>query len=81
MTHEEIVNKVTPIVAKYLDEPKDNIDLNTDMRETYGADSLDIVQIVMDVEHAFSITITDAAADGIKTAQDIINEVERNILD
>lgn len=81
MTHEEIVNKVTPIVAKYLDEPKDSIDLNANMREIYGADSLDIVQIVMDVEYAFSITITDAAADGIKTAQDIIDEVERNILD
>lgn len=81
MTHEEIVNKVKPIVAKYLCEPEDNIDLTADMRENYGADSLDTVGMVMDVERAFSITITDAAVKGIKTAQDIIDEVERNILD
>lgn len=81
MTHEEIVNKVTPIVVKYLDEPKDSIDLNADMRETYGADSLDIVQIVMEVGHTFSISITDDAVSSMNTVQDIIDEVEQHILD
>ena len=81
MTQEEIKKKVVPVVAKYLCEDKAGIDVEANLRECYGADSLDIVQIVMDVEKDFSITITDAAADAIKTTQDIIDEVQRHILD
>lgn len=81
MTKEEIAAKVKPIAAKYLCENENDIQLDANIREEYGGDSLDIVQIVMDVEHAFSISISDEAADSINTVQDIVDEVKRHILD
>ena len=81
MTHEEIEKKVLPIVAKYLCKKESTIDVNADLRDEYVADSLDIIQIVMDVEKEFSISVTDDATDGINTTKDIIDEVKRNILD
>lgn len=80
MTKEEIVAKVKPIAAKYLYEDENDIQLDANIREEYGGDSLDIVQIVMDVEHAFSISISDEAVDSINTVQDIVDEVKRNVL-
>ena len=82
MTQEEIKMKVLPIVGKYLScNGESDYDLDASLKECYGADSLDIVQIVMDVEKDFSITITDEAADAIRTIRDIIDEVQRHILD
>jgi acyl carrier protein len=81
MTKEEIAAKVKSIAAKYLCEDENDIQLDANIREEYGGDSLDIVQIVMDVEHAFSISISDEAADSINTVQDIVDEVKRHILD
>ena len=81
MTHEEIEKKVIPIVAKYLCEDESNIDINADLRNEYGADSLDVVLIVMDVEKGFGISIDDRVADSIKTTKDVIDEIKRNVLD
>lgn len=81
MTHEEIRKKVLPIVAKYLCEEESTIDVNADLRDEYGADSLDMTQIVMSVEKEFSIAIKDDAIDKMKTTQDIIDEVKRIVLD
>ena len=81
MTKEEIRKKVVPIVAKYLCEDESGIDTNADMRDTSGADSLDIVGMTMDVERAFGISISNDAVESFNTAQDIIDEVKRNILD
>lgn len=81
MTNEEIATKVRPIAEKYLCEDGNGIKLDADIRKEYGGDSLDIVQIVMDVERAFSISISDEAVDSINTVQDIVDEVKRHILD
>ena len=42
-----------------------------------GADSLDSVEIIMDIETAFNIEITDKAAEKLKTVQDLIDYVEQ----
>lgn len=81
MTHEEIEKKVITIVAKCLSEDDSSIDINANLRDEYGADSLDVVSIVMDVEKCFSISIDDRIAESIKTTKDVIDEVKRNVLD
>lgn len=47
--------------------------------ESLGADSLDGVELVMQMEEDFSIEITDDEGDGIKTVADAINLVERKL--
>ena len=81
MTQQEIKDKVLPIAAKYLNENASDIDVAANMEEHYGADSLDITEIAMDVERAFSISLSDESIRGFKTVQDIIDEVQRHILD
>jgi len=81
MTQQEIKDKVLPIAAKYLSKNVSEIDVTANMEECYEADSLDIMEITMDVEHTFSITFSDDTVRGFRTVQDIIDEVQRHILD
>ena len=81
MTQEEIKGKVMPIVEKYVGSENTSIDPSDNLYEEHGADSLDIMLITMDVEQAFSISITDDMVHGFRTTQDIIDEVQRHILD
>lgn len=47
--------------------------------KNYGADSLDIIQIILQLEEIFNIEITDKETKNIKTLQDIINIVDLKI--
>lgn len=80
MTKEEIKDKVLPVIQKYQCDENAEIDLTADLEACYGMDSLDTVQIIMDVEKIFGISI-DVSVKSLKTTQDIIDEVERHILD
>lgn len=51
---------------------------DTDLVDDLNADSLDAVEIIMDIEDAFDITISDEDANSIRTIQDIINYIEEN---
>jgi acyl carrier protein len=53
------------------------IRLETSLMGDLGADSLDIVELVMEIEEVFDVTIPDDAADQIKTVQDAIQWIRR----
>lgn len=69
-----IFEKVREILAKELNIPADEITMESNFSEDLGIDSLDLVQLVMELEEAFDITIDDAEA--IKTVKDAVNYVE-----
>lgn len=70
-----IFEKVREILAKELNIPEEDITLESNFTEDLGIDSLDLVQLVMELEEAFDITIDDAEA--IKTVQDAVSFVEK----
>jgi acyl carrier protein len=70
-----IFEKVREILSKELNIPEEDITLESNFTDDLGIDSLDLVQLVMELEEAFDITIDDAEA--IKTVQDAVSFVEK----
>ena len=67
--------KVRDIVAEQLDVEKDKILETSSIIEDLGADSLDVVELVMSIEEEFEIEIPEDAVEGIKTVGDIVKFV------
>jgi acyl carrier protein len=72
-----IEERVVEIVSENLGVSKDSITRQTRFIEDIGADSLDIVELVMELEEEFEITIPDEQAEKIKTVGEAIEYIER----
>lgn len=59
-------------------EPK-KIKPNADFVKELGADSLDVIELVMAIEYEFDINIEDEYASKITTVQDALNYIEKKI--
>ena len=70
------VKKVKEIIASQLSVPADKITETTNIAEELGADSLDLVEILMSLEDEFGISIPDEAIPTIKTIKDIVEFIE-----
>ncbi len=75
---ENIKEKVTEIIANQLSVSADKIKEETNIAEELGADSLDLVEILMSLEDEFGISIPDEAIPNIKTINDIVNFIQTN---
>ncbi len=75
MTTTSIEAKVKSIIADQLGVGEDEIKPESSFIEDLGADSLDIVELVMAMEEEFEVEIPDEEAENIKTVGDAINYV------
>ena len=57
MTNTEIFSKVQSIIAEQLDQPVEAVQLATNFKNDLDADSLDVFEIINEIEDAFDITI------------------------
>lgn len=73
-TIEDTKAKVLTIIADKLNLPKENIAVTAIFKDL-GADSLDIVEIIMSFEEVFGIEIKDEDAEQIKTVQNAITHI------
>ena len=71
-------DKVRDIVVEQLGVKADEITLESTFIDDLGADSLDIVELIMAFEEEFGIEIPDKAAEKIKTVQDVVNYIDQN---
>lgn len=69
-----VFEKIQEIVAEELGKEKEEIKLNTNIQEDLEADSLDLFQIINEIEDEFDVKIE--TEDGIKTVQDLVTYVE-----
>ncbi len=76
---ENIKDKVIKIVSEQLGVAGDQINEQSRFIEDLGADSLDVVEIVMHYEEQFGIRIPDEVAEKMKTIGDVIAYIEKNI--
>ena len=74
----EIEVKVIEIVSKQLGVAKEKITRQSSFVNDLGADSLDTVELVMEIEDAFDLSIPDDAAEKIQTVGDAIKFIEDN---
>lgn len=71
--------KIKEIIVDKLNIDDDSfIDLDTDLMEDLNADSLDAVEIIMDIEDEFDITVDEDDVESIRTIADIINYIEEH---
>jgi len=70
---QEILSKVKAMVASQLGKSEDEITLESSFIEDLGADSLDLVELIMSMEDEFGLEISDEDAESIITVQDAIN--------
>lgn len=74
----EIEAKVIEIVSKQLGVAKEKISRPSSFVNDLGADSLDTVELVMEIEDAFDLSIPEDAAEKIQTVGDAISYIEKN---
>jgi acyl carrier protein len=63
--------KVRAILASQLDVDEDKIHSDTNIAEELGADSLDLVELMMSIEEEFDLTIEEDKVQGFKTVADV----------
>ena len=71
-------DKVRDIVVEQLGSEADEVTLESTFIDDLGADSLDIVELIMACEEEFNVEIPDEAAEKIKTVQDVVNYIDQN---
>lgn len=72
----DIASKVIKAIAEQLNKDAGSITLENDLVADLGADSLDAVEIIMNLEEEFDVTVPDVDASQIKTVGDIVKLIE-----
>lgn len=71
-----IFEKVRSIIVEQLDVDEEKVTLTANIQDDLGADSLDIVDLVMSFEEEFDMEIPDDQVENIKTVGDIVKYIE-----
>ena len=71
------IDKVKEIISKQLNKSIDEITEDKEVVKDHGADSLDVVEMLMALEEEFSITVSEEDAMGIKTVGDIVKTIDK----
>ena len=74
----DILTQVIDVVSSKLDVEKSKVTPSSRFIDDLGADSLDVVEMVMELEEKFSVTISDSAAEKLKTIEDVVTYVKEN---
>ena len=72
-----VFDKVAELVAEQLGVDKKNITLESNIIEDLGADSLDVIEMLMTLEDEFGITIPDDKIGQIKTVGQIVELIDK----
>lgn len=73
-----ILEKVQEVIVDRLGVEKEEITVEASFKDDLGADSLDTVELIMELEETFDIEIADEDAEGMQTVGDVIKYIEAN---
>ncbi len=71
------LDTVKEVIAAYLDIDVDTIGEQTELVEDLGLDSLDSIELVMEIEEKMGLELADDDMDGIKTVGQLADVIER----
>lgn len=77
--NQNVESKVKSIIAEQLGVGESDIRSESSFIEDLGADSLDIVELVMAIEEVFDIEIPDDDAENIKTVKDAVDYINEHV--
>lgn len=70
------LNRVKKIMADHLEISEDEIKLESNFQDDLGVDSLDIFEIVMEIEDEFDLEIPNEDIENVKTVEDLVNYID-----
>lgn len=74
-----VVQRVTEIIVEQLKVSPEEVTLEASFIDDLGADSLDLVELIMAMEEEFGLEISDEDAEKIQTVQDTVNYITEHI--
>lgn len=79
MSSEEIFEKIKAIIVEQLGVAENAVTMDASFIDDLGADSLDIVELVMAMEEEFDIEIPDEEAEKVVTVRDVVDYIKENV--
>ena len=78
MNPDAIFEKLKEVIVEQLGVEEDAVKLDTSFIDDLGADSLDIVELIMALEEEFDLQIPDSEAEKIMTVNDVVEYIKNN---
>ena len=79
MSSEEIFEKVKAIIVEQLGVAENNVTMEASFIDDLGADSLDLVELIMGIEEEFNMEIPDGDAEKVVTVGDVVDYIKENV--
>ena len=79
MNTEEVFEKVKAIIVEQLGVAETSVEMDASFIDDLGADSLDIVELVMALEEEFDMEIPDSDAEKVVTVGDVVEYIKENV--
>lgn len=76
---EDIFERVKKIIVDRLDVDEEEVKMESSFKDDLGADSLDIVELVMELEDEFEMEIADEDAEKISTVGEAVNYIKSQL--
>ena len=71
-----VFEKIRHILCEQLDIEEGSVTMESNIAEDLGADSMDVVDLIMSIEDEFEIEVPDEKIENIKTVGDVVNYIE-----
>ena len=79
MSTEEVFEKVKAIIVEQLGVAEASVTMEASFIDDLGADSLDIVKLVMALEEEFDMEIPDSDAEKVVSVGDVVEYIKENV--
>ena len=73
-----VFEKIRDLLAEQLDADAESITLDTNIADDLGADSLDVVELLMAIEDEFEVEIPDEEIENLKTVGAVVDYIQDN---
>ena len=73
-----VFEKIRALLSEQLDIEEDEITMESKLAEDLGADSLDVVDLIMAIEDEFEVEVLDEDIEKVVTVGDMVNYVNAN---
>ena len=74
-----VEKRVIEIIMEQLGVSEEEVTMEASFIDDLGADSLDLVELIMAMEEEFSLEISDEDAEKIQTVQDVVNYISEHV--